>query len=482
MDREAPGTLPFLGHGLVFLRPRQQLFVWFTRCIQQYGHETLRIAIPTLPPGVIIADPVNLDYVFKHEEMFEKGQFFRRRLQDLFGYGIVNVDGDLWKRQRAAGTQFFNATTLRNLARIDLPRVLKRSILHIDANVDSRMAIDLEAVIHEATTQLMSRVAYGVEMHADDDFTRAFDHASGEIAKRFQNPFWRFTELVTGMKLRQSVRIMKSYGQNLVAQAVARRNGRNDTGVGKGYDEGPSLIDKLLNCLGDEALVADSALNYLSAGKDTIAQALTWTFYLLTKHKDVAEKVFGLVNSDIARSFPDNGWTTTTKQQDLGPEATHFILAVFYEALRLYPPIPFEMKQAQQDTILPDGTFIPQKSVVLWCTWAMNRSAKTWGSDAEKYRPERWLHNGKIMQRSTSEYPVFQGGARLCLGKKMAELIAVQVIAALTRSFMFVPAFQGEKTSRTHLTMPMRDGFQVMVKRRPREAGGLGYGKAMVDR
>jgi cytochrome P450 len=42
-----------------------------------------------------------------------------------------------------------------------------------------------------------------------------------------------------------------------------------------------SLIHILLDHLGDRSLVTDSALNYLSAGKDTIAQALTWTFYLL---------------------------------------------------------------------------------------------------------------------------------------------------------------------------------------------------------
>ncbi|KAJ3549808.1 hypothetical protein NM208_g308 [Fusarium decemcellulare] len=443
--RKAPGTLPIVGNGLVFLRPRQELFSWFTKCVQQYGHETIAINIPTLPSGVIISDPINLAHVFQHQEIFQKGDFFRSRLHDLFGYGIVNVDGHLWKRQRKAGTQFFNAGTLKNLTNVDLPKILHDTVARLGS---AGQPVDLEAVIHEATTQLMGRLAYGVEMHAEDEFTQAFDYASSEIAKRFQNPLWRWTELITGMRLRKSVSQMKAYGQKLVQDAVTRR--------GCADDKRPNLINILLDHLGNNELVADSALNYLSAGKDTIAQALTWTFYLLSKHNDVSDRVYDLVKSTRA----------VIKHDDLTPAASNFILAVFYEALRLYPPIPFELKQAKEDTTLPDGTFIPQDSVVLWCTWAMNRSTQTWGSDAELYRPDRWLHEGVMTQKSAAEFPVFQGGARLCLGKKMAEVIAIQTIATLTNAFTFSPAFEGEKTSRTHLTLPMEGGLQLLVERR----------------
>ncbi|KAJ4245808.1 hypothetical protein NW762_013932 [Fusarium torreyae] len=442
-----------IGNGLAFLRPRQELFSWFARCNEQYGYETLAINIPTLPPGLIISNPANLEHIFRNEEIFQKGDFFRVRLHDLFGHGIVNVDGHLWKQQRKAGTQFFNANTIKKLTQKDLPEILQNTIAHVDSVADETVVIDLESVLHEATTQLIGRLAYDTEMHANDDFTQAFDGASEEIARRFQNPFWKLTELATGRRLRACVSTMKQYGQELVEQAERRRKCSDGTHD----DTAPILIHTLLDHLNDRELVADSALSFLSAGKDTIAQALTWTFYLLTSHQDVSDKIFHMVkncNSDVV------------KQEDIGADASNFILAVFYEALRLYPPIPIEMKQAQEDTVLPDGTFIPQDSVVLWCTWAMNRSNLTWGSDAEHYRPDRWLQDGVMVQRSAAEFPVFQGGARLCLGKKMADLIAVQVIATLTKAFAFSPCFEGEKTSRTHLTMPMDGGLQIKVGRR----------------
>jgi len=163
------------------------------------------------------------------------------------------------------------------------------------------------------------------------------------------------------------------------------------------------------------------------------------------------------------------------------PTSMPYTLAIFNEALRLYPPIPFEIKQTQSPTTLPDGTFLPQGSVVVWCPWAMNRSRLTWGDDAEEFRPERWLvaaggggegsapQKTAVMQKSASEFPVFNGGARTCLGKKMAELIAVQVIATVAWTFEFVPAYEGrERASKSSLTLPMEGGLPVFVKVRSR--------------
>lgn len=69
----------------MFLQARHKLFHWFTRCERQFGFETFEISVPSLPPGVVINDPKNLDYVLKNDDLFNKGEFFRRRSWDLFG-------------------------------------------------------------------------------------------------------------------------------------------------------------------------------------------------------------------------------------------------------------------------------------------------------------------------------------------------------------------------------------------------------------
>lgn len=141
-----------------------------------------------------------------------------------------------------------------------------------------------------------------------------------------------------------------------------------------------------------------------------------------------------------------------------------YVMAVFYETLRLYPPVPFELKECEQATTLPDGTFLPKHAILVWCTWAMNRSRLTWGEDADIFRPERWLENGALISKTAYEYPVFNGGPRTCLGKKMAELVAVQVIATLVSKFDFKPVDNRERISKNSLTLPMEGGLPCYVK------------------
>ena len=85
MSRRPPNTLPVAGNGILFLQARHKLFSWFVKCEQQFGFETFQISVPSLPPGVVINDPKNLEFVLKNEGIFSKGDFFKRRSWDLFG-------------------------------------------------------------------------------------------------------------------------------------------------------------------------------------------------------------------------------------------------------------------------------------------------------------------------------------------------------------------------------------------------------------
>lgn len=83
--RRPPNTLPLVGNALHFLKPRHELFSWFVKCQQIFGQETFEISVPSLPPGVVINSPENLEFVLKNEASISKGEFFRERSWDLFG-------------------------------------------------------------------------------------------------------------------------------------------------------------------------------------------------------------------------------------------------------------------------------------------------------------------------------------------------------------------------------------------------------------
>lgn len=96
----------------------------------------------------------------------------------------------------------------------------------------------------------------------------------------------------------------------------------------------------------------------------------------------------------------------------------------------------------------------------------MNRSKLIWGDDADSFKPERWLENGVFVSKSAFEYPVFNGGPRTCLGKKMAEVVAVQVIATFVLEFRFDPPDDKVRISKNSLTLPMEGGLPCRVKSR----------------
>ena len=409
------------------------------------------------------------------------------------GYGIINADGELWKAQRKAGLRFLNTPNLKALTDVALPKYLKCTIKSLQARGPEEL-VDLESEFHEMTTQLMGQMAYDVslrknalcswdmlnsqmDMHATDPFSVAFEYASGKTGERFQNPLWRVTEMFLGRKFRKSVSQVKRFGVDIVANAVKARGSKkaaDDTTGDEAVESlSGSLINSLLDLIPDHQMVADAALNYLSAGRDTTAQALTWTFYLLMRHPQVVTKIrhelSTLDSLDLAR---------------LTPSSLTYTMAVFYESLRLYPPVPFEIRQCDQPATLPDATYLPRGTVVVWCPWAMNRSRATWGPDSHKFRPERWLADSprdgndddggdggattvRLVSRPSWEFPVFNGGPRTCLGKKMAEAIAAMAVASLVYRFDFVDAENGKpRRSRNSLTLPMDGGLPCYVRQR----------------
>lgn len=481
-----PGTLPLAGNGIWFLQPRHKLLDWFVRCERLVGFSTFEISVPSLPPGIVINDPVNVEHVLKNNDIFIKGEFFRIRSWDLFGDGIINADGDLWRIQRKAGLRFFSNANLKSFIEDVVPPILADTENFLDDASRKCSVIDLQIVLLDLTTRLMGNMAYDMDMPASLPFSKSFDFASGATGERFQNPFWRLKEFVLGAPLRKAVLDVKKFSNSIVSAAIQKRKDERGSSINdivrKPDPLQNNLINSLLDHIDDHQVVADAAMNYLSAGRDTTAQSLTWTFYLLMRNPNARKKILSELRSTFAKANEELLLSFDTVQ----PSYLPYIAAVFNESLRFYPPVPVELKESTAETTFPDGTWLPKGSVVMWATWAMGRSKNTWGDDADDFRPERWLMVGDegepltLKTFSAFAFPVFNGGPRACLGKRMAELLAVHVIASLIWRYDFAEVFNketmlgetpNERRSQNSLTLPMEGGLPCYVRRKDSGTG-----------
>jgi fatty acid omega-hydroxylase len=201
-----------------------------------------------------------------------------------------------------------------------------------------------------------------------------------------------------------------------------------------------------------EDYLRDLVLNFLIAGRDTTAQTLSWTLFLLCSHPEVetkarkeVEKVCGMagLQYDDVNRLP-------------------YLNSILCEALRLYPSVPIDQKYALEDDVWPDGTFVPAGTVVYYNIYTMGRDMAIWGEDAEVFRPERWLE----MQDMPSNYvfPAFNAGPRECLGRRLAMVEMKACLATMLPHFtlqLAVPAEQIVKDSQ--LTIGMRSGLPCYV-------------------
>ncbi|KAL8800626.1 MAG: hypothetical protein Q9182_005039 [Xanthomendoza sp. 2 TL-2023] len=470
------------------------------------GFSTFEISVPSLPPAIVISDPKNVEHALKNNDIFVKGTFFRSRSWDLFGDGIINADGELWRIQRKAGLRFFSNANLKTFIDEALPPILDDTERFLDHAVDRQAIVDIQEVCLELTTRLMGKVAYdvrqtftivltnaelapgstllltvGIQMDipASLPFSKAFDLASGLIGDRFQNPFWKFKELILGAPLRRAVSEVKRFGNQIVSAAVemrTRSNGARDKVVKEIDPLRDNLINSLLDHIPDHQVVADAAMNYLSAGRDTTAQSLTWTLYLLLRNPQHQEALI----EEVARVFPSASPTSSldgVTYESVQPTSLPYTHSIFTETLRLYPPVPFELKECTTPTTFPDGTWLPEGSVVIWVPWAMGRSHQIWGEDSEDFKPSRWLNmfGSMVLQKSAYEFPVFNAGPRSCLGRKLAELLAVAVLVRLMWRYDFSEVLDkeqggcgagGERKSQNSLTLPMEGGLPVKLNLR----------------
>jgi cytochrome P450 len=107
-----------------------------------------------------------------------------------------------------------------------------------------------------------------------------------------------------------------------------------------------------------EKQLRDIVLSFIIAGRDTTACLLTWLFYMLSQNKDVEHQLLEEIDRVLEgkQATRENTAANRTGKCEYDGSQMPYLNGVVYEALRLYPPVPEDIKICvEEDPRFPDG-------------------------------------------------------------------------------------------------------------------------------
>ncbi|EKM50591.1 uncharacterized protein PHACADRAFT_263957 [Phanerochaete carnosa HHB-10118-sp] len=411
-------------------------------------------------------------------DWFHKGYFWQERMESFLGNGIFNRDGAEWQAQRAIARPWFAKDRLSDLNIFD--QHTSTTLALISSFADERQAFDAQDLFARFTLDSASEFLFGKcldTLHGtlpvagrakmgpkgtsiDDEcgsFAWAFEDVQVQVARRTRiGKPWPLFELFHD-KTTESMAVVQKRLRPIVREALEK-----DT-RGEYNDEESTFLSHLAKSTDDPQDIASAVLNMLLAGRDTTASVLSFVVYFLALHPEVMRKL----RAEILHTYGPDGRPSVEDMKDL-----EYLRAVINETMRLFPPVPMNLRLSDSDPhVFPaSGSapkyFVPPGTGVLYSVFLIQRRTDLWGDDALEFRPERWLEPAttKLLADCPFAFTPFHAGPRLCLGQNFAyNEMSFFLVRLLQRvaSFELAPDAQPEGSLPSQ-TWKMRKGRQAI--------------------
>jgi cytochrome P450 len=198
--------------------------------------------------------------------------------------------------------------------------------------------------------------------------------------------------------------------------------------------------------------IRDESMTIFLAGHETTANALSWTWYLLSQHPEVETRFHHEIDA-LGDRLP---------QPDDLPRLpyTRMILA---ESMRLYPPAWAVGRRAIND-FDAGGYTIPARSMVLMSQFIMHRDPR-FHPDPERFDPERWRPEIAATRPKFSYFP-FGGGTRICIGEQFAWMEGILLLATIAQRWKLRYVGTSPPALEPRITLRPEGSLQMKAERR----------------
>jgi cytochrome P450 len=384
------------------------------RCAREYGD------IVTLwlrnRPVFLINHPDLIAHVLLTRSQGYKKAFQLAAGEGVLGRGLLSSDGDDWRRQRRLTQPAFQRQ------RFPLYFEVVRACIqdHLGAWKEGQK-LDIHKELEHLALNSVAACLFHTDLKdrgCDFSFGLRTNQQAVWFAKRGR-PLLPFRALLQRHRRAAALKRFDDIVYGLIRERRAQEREPGD------------LLAALL-CARDEEndrplsdqQIRDACLTLLVTGSETIAIALCWTWYLLSRHAHAETRLADEVASVTGNQVPD--YTALPRLQ--------YTSMVLLESLRLYPPSYCLVREAMAEEALGGYVLAPGQKV--WMSqWVLHRDPRYFDR-ADEFAPERWA--GDLQDRLPRfAYFPFGGGPRTCIGDSMALMEGVLALALIAQRFRF---------------------------------------------
>ncbi|MEP6924181.1 MAG: cytochrome P450 [Pyrinomonadaceae bacterium] len=355
-------------------------------------------------------------FVVNHHK-FHKG-IGLQKMKLLLGDGLLTSENELHLRQRRLVQPAFHRQRIAGYA---------ASMIEFGERAanswDSGATYDVSDEMMRLTLYIVSKTLFNADVESE---TEEISESVNKMLAAFNLMLMPFFGLLQKLPIPQITRYRLA--QERINEIIYRIiNERRQSGEDAG-----DLLSILLLAQDEETgigmsdkQVRDEVLTLFLAGHETTANALTWTWYLLSQNPEAEskfhEEIDRVLENKRLPGFEDYA-------------ALKYTEAVFAESMRLFPPAWVVGRTAVENHELAGYKF-GKDALVFASPYTMHRNERFY-DDAEKFKPERWLHKDRIKEASQNfTYFPFGGGVRRCVGEQFAWTEGVLLLATIARKW-----------------------------------------------
>ncbi len=374
---------------------------------------------------------------------FIKGEFLQNT-KKVFGEGLLTSEGDLHHRQRRLIQPAFHHDRIKAYADI-IARYEKRLT---DGWRDGE-ALDIHAEMTKLTMSIIAKCLFDIDVESRSESISEDLTLIIEYFNRLSSPLSAILEkLPSNRKYQRAIQRIDAFVYDMIKERRASTRDRGDLMsmlLSASEEDGSRMSD---------SQVRDEVLITFAAGHETTSNALSWTWYLLSKSPAVEEKLHEEVDSVLQDGSAPSMEDVTRLE---------YTTKVLTESMRLYPPAWVLTREALDDCVI-GGYSVPKGATVILSQYVTHHDPRFF-PDPERFDPDRWTRQMRSELPKFAYFP-FGGGARSCVGEPFAWMEGVLLIAAISRKWQ-MRLVSGHKVEMSpNITLRPKHGMTMKLNRR----------------